>query len=43
MIEIHGLGIRRIDVEPVAMVGLVVDLSAGTLSHATPKNRQLPL
>ena len=29
MIEIHGLGIRRIDFEPVAVVGLVVDLAAG--------------
>jgi len=28
MIEIHGLGIRRIEFEPVAVVGLVVDLSA---------------
>jgi HPr kinase/phosphorylase len=26
MIEVHGLGIRRIEFEPVAMVGLVVDL-----------------
>lgn len=29
MIEVHGLGIRRIEFEPVAMVGLVVDLGAG--------------
>jgi HPr kinase/phosphorylase len=29
MIEMHGLGIRRIEFEPVAVVGLVVDLSAG--------------
>jgi HPr kinase/phosphorylase len=28
MIEIHGLGIRRIEFEPMAVVGLVVDLSA---------------
>jgi serine kinase of HPr protein (carbohydrate metabolism regulator) len=28
MIEIHGLGIRRIEFEPVAVVGLVVDLAA---------------
>jgi serine kinase of HPr protein (carbohydrate metabolism regulator) len=28
MIEVHGLGIRRIEVEPVAVVGLVVDLAA---------------
>jgi HPr kinase/phosphorylase len=29
MIEIHGLGIRRMKFEPIAVVGLVVDLSAG--------------
>jgi HPr kinase/phosphorylase len=29
MIEIHGLGIRRVAFEPVAMVGLVVDLGVG--------------
>jgi len=28
MIEIHGLGIRRLPYEPVAAVGLVVDLAA---------------
>lgn len=28
MIEIHGLGIRRIAFEPMAVVGLVVDLAA---------------
>ena len=28
LIEIHGLGIRRIDFEPVAVVGLVIDLAA---------------
>jgi serine kinase of HPr protein (carbohydrate metabolism regulator) len=28
MIEIHGLGIRRIAFEPVATVGLIVDLGA---------------
>jgi serine kinase of HPr protein (carbohydrate metabolism regulator) len=28
MIEIHGLGIRQIEFEPIAVVGLVVDLSA---------------
>ena len=28
MIEVHGLGIRRIEFEPVAAVGLVVDLAA---------------
>jgi hypothetical protein len=29
MIEIYGLGIRRLAYEPVAAVGLVVDLVAG--------------
>ena len=29
MIEVHGLGIRRIEFESVAMVGLVVDLGVG--------------
>ncbi len=28
LIEIHGLGIRRINFEPVAVVGLIVDLGA---------------
>ena len=28
MIEVHGLGIRRIEFEPVAAIGLVVDLAA---------------
>ena len=28
MVEIRGLGIRRIEFEPVAVVGLVVDLAA---------------
>jgi HPr kinase/phosphorylase len=28
MIEIHGLGIRRAEFEPVAVVGLIVDLAA---------------
>jgi HPr kinase/phosphorylase len=29
LIEIHGLGIRRTEFEPIAAVGLVVDLTAG--------------
>lgn len=29
LIEVHGLGIRRLAYEPVAVVGLVVDLAAG--------------
>jgi len=28
MLEIHGLGIRRLTFEPVAVVGLVIDLAA---------------
>jgi HPr kinase/phosphorylase len=28
MIEVHGLGIRRVEFEPVAVVGLIVDLAA---------------
>ena len=28
LIEIHGLGIRRLPFEPVAVVGLVIDLAA---------------
>jgi HPr kinase/phosphorylase len=35
LIEVHGLGIRRLDHEPVAVVGLVVDL-------ATPEGQRLP-
>jgi serine kinase of HPr protein (carbohydrate metabolism regulator) len=33
MIEVHGLGIRRLSYEPVAAVGLVVDLAAGDASR----------
>jgi serine kinase of HPr protein (carbohydrate metabolism regulator) len=28
LLEVRGLGIRRVDAEPVAVVGLVVDLAA---------------
>jgi serine kinase of HPr protein (carbohydrate metabolism regulator) len=28
MIEVHGLGIRRIEFDPVAAIGLVIDLAA---------------
>ena len=28
MIEVRGLGIRRVDCEPLALVGLVIDLAA---------------
>lgn len=36
MIEIHGLGIRQLPFEPVAAVGLVVDLRAGNASRLPP-------
>jgi HPr kinase/phosphorylase len=35
LIEVRGLGIRRLDYEPVAVIGLVVDL-------AVPKAERLP-
>jgi serine kinase of HPr protein (carbohydrate metabolism regulator) len=35
LIEVHGLGIRRLPYEPVAVVGFVVDL-------ATPDGERLP-
>jgi HPr kinase/phosphorylase len=38
MIEVHGLGIRRIEFEPVAVIGLVVDLAADDAGrHPEPK------
>ncbi len=38
MIEIHGLGIRRIAFEPLAVVGLIVDLAADDASrHPEPE------
>jgi HPr kinase/phosphorylase len=33
MVEIHGLGIRRIEFEPVGVVGLVVDLAAADVAR----------
>jgi HPr kinase/phosphorylase len=36
LIEIHGLGIRRLDYEPVAVVGLVVDLAAADAERLPP-------
>jgi HPr kinase/phosphorylase len=36
MIEIYGLGIRRLPYEPVAMVGLVVDLAAPDADRIPP-------
>ena len=35
MIEIRGLGIRRLPYEAVAVVGLVVDLAAGDAEPAS--------
>jgi len=38
MIEVHGLGIRRVEFEPVALVGLIVDLAAEDAGrHPEPK------
>ena len=36
MIEIFGLGIRQLPFEPVAAVGLVVDLAAGDATRLPP-------
>jgi len=36
LIEVRGLGIRRIDHEPVAAVGLVVDLGAADAARHPP-------
>jgi HPr kinase/phosphorylase len=37
MIEVHGLGIRRVAFEPVAVVGLIVDLAAADAArHPDP-------
>jgi HPr kinase/phosphorylase len=41
LIEVHGLGIRRLAFEPVAAVGLVIDLSATDSGrHPTPSASQ---
>jgi hypothetical protein len=38
MIEVHGLGIRRVEFEPVALVGLIVDLAGEDAGrHPEPK------
>ena len=43
MIEVHGLGIRRIEFEPVAVVGLIVDLAAEDAGrHPEPKAGNRP-
>jgi serine kinase of HPr protein (carbohydrate metabolism regulator) len=34
MIEIHGLGIRRIEFEPIAVVGLIIDLEAADAARS---------
>ena len=39
-IEVRGLGIRRLDYEPVAVVGLVVDLGA-TAAQRMPEPKQM--
>jgi len=36
IIEIHGLGIRRLPYEPMAAVGLLVDLAAEDADRITP-------
>jgi len=38
MIEIHGLGIRRLEFEVLAAVGMVVDLAAADASRHPEKN-----
>lgn len=44
MIEIHGLGIRRVVFEPVAVVGLVIDLAAGDAErHPEPKGTSVEI
>src|SRR4030095_4833868 len=43
-IEIRGVGIRRIEFEPIAVVGLVVDLGAkdaGRLPEQTASNTEI--
>ncbi len=40
LIEVRGLGIRRLDYEPVAVVGLVVDLAAAD-AERLPAGEQL--
>jgi HPr kinase/phosphorylase len=36
MLEVRGLGIRRCDFEPVAVVGLLIDLGAGDADRLPP-------
>jgi HPr kinase/phosphorylase len=42
LIEVHGLGIRRVPYEPVALVGLAVDLAAADAQRA-PSPLSLPV
>jgi serine kinase of HPr protein (carbohydrate metabolism regulator) len=37
LIEIHGIGIRRLPYEPSAIVGFVVDLAAGDAARLPPE------
>jgi len=37
MIEIRGLGIRKVEVEPLAVIGLVVDLDAADVARHPEK------
>ena len=39
LIEVRGLGIRRLDYEPVAVVGLVVDLAADDAERLPSRER----
>jgi len=41
MIEIHGLGIRQIEFEPVAVVGLIVDLGADDAARSPDPNSRI--
>ena len=44
LIEIRGVGIRRLPFEPVALVGLVVDLATGDAQrHPAPGTGQITL
>jgi len=36
LIEVRGLGIRRLDHEPVAAVGFIIDLAAGDAERVPP-------
>ncbi len=40
LIEIRGLGIRRLPYEPVAVVGLVIDLAASDAERLPPAGGQ---